>query len=261
MNEQRTTQKEVMGMDPGKLALACLRRWPLILISGVLLAVVFYLYSILCITPMYRASVMVYVNNVKSNQQIDYISASNLATAQQLVNTYVNIIRSDTVLEKVAESADLEYTVEELRSMMTASQVEETELFEVYILTPDPELSARIANTIAEVAPSEIENFVEGSSTKIIDYAKIPQTPYFPNYQKNAILGGILGCCLAVLYIIIRSVTDVRITHGDDLAQIFPYPLLGQIPMFDQPGKYSGREYGTGHRSASAGGKREGGAS
>lgn len=243
MKEQETKSGEVLGVDLWKLLLACLRRWPVILISGVVCAVCFYVYTVCCITPMYRASVMVYVNNIKSNQQVDYISASNLATAQQLVNTYVNIIRSDTVLEKVVESAGLEYTADQIRSMMTASQVEETELFEVYILTPDPELSARIANAVAEVAPNEIANFVEGSSTKIIDYAKVPEQRYSPSYRNNTFLGGILGCLLAALYIAVRTLTDVRLTSGDDLAQLFDYPLLGQIPMFERTGRTRGGGY------------------
>ena len=90
------------------------------------------------ITPLYRASVMIYVNNVKSSQQVDYISASNLATSQQLVNTYVNIIQSDTVLEKVARSTDTDYTAAQIRAMMTAEQVDETELFFVYITHRTP---------------------------------------------------------------------------------------------------------------------------
>ena len=237
MKEQDTKSGEVLGIDLWKLLLACLRRWPVIVISGVLCAVCFYISTVCCITPLYRASVMVYVNNIKSNQQVDYISASNLATAQQLVSTYVNIIRSDTVLEKVVESAGLEYSVDAIRSMMTAAQVGETELFEVYILTPDPELSARIANAVAEVAPDEIANFVEGSSTKIIDYAKVPTQRYSPSYRNNTFMGGVLGCMLAVLYIAVRTLTDVRLTHGDDLTQMFDYPLLAQIPIFERTGK------------------------
>lgn len=243
MEKRETKGKEVLGVDLWKLVLACLRRWPVILAVGLVFAAASYFYTMSFITPMYRASVMVYVNNMKSSQQVDYISASNLATAQQLVNTYVNIIRSDTVLEKVVESAGLEYSAEEIRRMMTTSQVEETELFEIYILTPDPELSVQIANAVAEVAPGEIANFVEGSSTKIIDYAKVPQQRYSPSYQKNTFLGGALGCCIAILFIAIRSLTDVRISRADDLSQMFDYPLLGQIPIFERAEKNREKDY------------------
>ena len=122
-----------------------------------------------------------------------YISAANLATSQQLVNTYVNIIRSDTVLEKVVKNAKLDYSAAEIRGMMTTAQVDETELFSVYISHPDPEMAAKIANAVATVAPGEIEEFVEGSSTKIIDHAKVPTSRYTPSYRKNTLLGCAAG--------------------------------------------------------------------
>lgn len=224
--------KDVLEIDLWKLLLLYLRRWRLILLCGLLAAAGTLFYTANFITPLYRASVTVYVNSVKSNQQIDYISASNLATAQQLVNTYVNIIRSDTVLEKVVDSAKLDCTAADIRGMMTASQVDETELFTVYISHPDPQMAARIANAVAEVAPGEIEEFVEGSSTKIIDYAKVPRGRYTPSYRKNTFFGGVVGCFLAAAYVTLVYLLDVRLKSEDDLMQLFDLPMLGQIPAF-----------------------------
>ena len=171
-NENISRSGDLSGIDLWELLRILLQRWRLLLLCTVAAAAVTLACTANFITPLYRASVMIYVNNVKSSQQVDYISASNLATSQQLVNTYVNIIQSDTVLEKVARSTDTDYTAAQIRAMMTAEQVDETELFFVYITHPDPRMAAEIANAVAEVAPGEIESFVEGSSTKIIDYAK-----------------------------------------------------------------------------------------
>lgn len=246
MNESNTNaSRDVLEIDLWKLLGLWLRRWRLILVCGLALAAVAAAYTALLVTPLYRADVMVYVNNVKANQQVDYISASNLATSQQLVNTYVNIIRSDTVLEKVARAAGLNYSAEQIRSMMTAEQVDETELFTVYITHPDPVMAAEIANAVAEVAPGEIESFVDGSSTKIIDYAKVPNSPYTPSYRRNILLGGLAGCFLAVLYVSLRQLLDVRVKSGDELSQLTGLPMLGQIPVFaEEKGRLPGREAG-----------------
>lgn len=235
MNESNINEsRDVLEIDLWKLLLLYLRRWRLILLCGLAGAVIALVYTANFITPLYRASVTVYVNSVKASQQVDYISASNLATAQQLVNTYVNIIRSDTVLEKVVDSAGLEYTAAQIRCMMTAAQVDETELFTVYISHPNPEMAAKIANAVARVAPGEIEEFVEGSSTKIIDYAKVPTSRYTPSYRKNTLLGGVVGCFLAVLYVTLLYLLDVRIKSEEDLTQLFDLPMLGQIPAFSE---------------------------
>lgn len=226
--------RDVLEIDLWKLLLLYLRRWRLILLCGLLVGALALGYTAKLVTPLYRASVTVYVNNIKSNQQVDYISASNLATSQQLVNTYINIIRSDTVLEKVADSAGLDYSAGQIRGMMTASQMGETELFTVNISHPDPSMAAQIANAVASVAPGEIEEFVEGSSTKIIDYAKVPSTPYTPSYQKNVAMGGLIGVVLAILYITVLYLLDVRIKSEEDLTQLFDLPILGQIPAFEE---------------------------
>lgn len=249
MNESKINEsRDVLEIDLWKLLLLYLRRWRLIVLCGLAAAVVALVYTANFITPLYRASVTVYVNSVKANQQVDYISASNLATSQQLVNTYVNIIRSDTVLEKVVENAGLGYTAADIRGMMTAAQVDETELFTVYISHPDPEMAAKIANAVANVAPGEIEGFVEGSSTKIIDYAKVPTSRYTPSYRKNTLLGGIVGVFLALLYVTLLYLLDVRIKSEEDLTQLFDLPMLGQIPAFEENDRtkveYSGQKPG-----------------
>lgn len=232
MRETINEARDTMEIDLQKLLLAYLRKWWLIVLSGVLAALVALLYTVNYITPMYRASVTIYVNNSRANQQIEYVSSSDLATAQKLVNTYVNIIKSDTVLTKVVESEGLNFTPEQIRKMMSAAQLNGTEMFTVSITHADPEVAALIANAVANVAPAEISGFVEGSSTKIIDYAKVPTSRYSPSYERNTVLGGLVGVVLAVLYVTLRYLLDVRLKNADDLEQLFDIPILGQIPVF-----------------------------
>ena len=123
-----------------------------------------------------------HLNNVRSGERIDYISGSNLQASQQLVSTYANIIQSDTVLSKVIEEAGVNYSPAQMRSLLSTKQVGGTELFNVYVTHSDPKMAAYLVNTVASVAPAEIETFVEGSSTKIIDYAKVPASPCSPSY-------------------------------------------------------------------------------
>ena len=229
MNETRNG----MEIDLQKLLLAYLQRWWMIVATVLVGAVVAWIVSANMITPMYRASITVYVNSVKSDQEINSISSSSLSTAQKLVETYVNMIESNTVLEKVAASTNKNISAAHIRSIMSAEQVDSTEIFKVYITHQDPQFAADIANAIAKVAPGEIEEFVEGSSAKIIDSAKVPVTPSSPNVSRNTVLGALVGAVIAVLYITIRFLLDVRIKDEEDLNSLFDLPVLGQIPSFD----------------------------
>ena len=228
--------KEGLEIDLQKLIIVCLRRWWLIALCAVIAAFGALYYTNNHMTPVYRASVTIYVNNARSDQQVNYITSANLATAQKLVSTYIEIIQSDTVLEKVAAEADNQYSPKTIRGIMSAKQKGETELFDVYIVHKDPRQAQKLANAIAEVAPDEIERFVEGSSAKIVDYAKLPEAPFAPRPFRNAVLGGLLGMLAVLAYIVCHFMMDVRIREEEDLAVLFAIPVLGQIPAFEQIG-------------------------
>lgn len=235
MREEISTHKELESeLNLQEMLFIYLKHWWVIVVCAVAFLAMAMAYTNLFITPLYRASVTVYVNNSASSSTIEYVASSDLAVSQRLVKTYVNIIKSDTVLQKVSEEKNLPYSAGQLRSMITATQVETTEIFDVHVTHSDPKMAAEIANAIADVAPGEIAGFVEGSSTKIIDYAKVPGSPYSPNYFKNAALGLVIGLLVAVAYLTIRYLLDVRILDAEDLEHMFDYPVLGQVPDIAQ---------------------------
>ena len=247
--------EEVVEIDLMKLLRAYLNKWWLILLCTLVAGGGTLLATMNLVTPLYQASITVYVNNTRSGERIDYISGSNLQASQQLVNTYSNIIQSDTVLSKVAEAAKVSYTPDDMREILSTKQVGETELFNVYITLPDPQEAADLANAVADVATGEIENFVEGSSAKIIDYAKVPDTRYSPSYSRNTVMGAVIGLVLALGYLTLRCLLDVRIREEEDLTTLFDLPVLGQIPNFDAAA--SGKKGYVSHYAMPSGGKEQ----
>lgn len=230
LNENNDT----LEIDIKKLLFVYLDKWKSLLLCAVAAAVLAAIVTVNFITPVYTASVTIYVNNAGRDQKINYITGSNLQTAQHLVNTYIQIIGSDTVLEKVSADGNLGMEAKEIRKYMHAAQKGEAEIFTVRITHPDPKMATKIANAVADVAPEEIESFVEGSSTKVIDYAKQPENPSSPSLIKNIVVGGLLGGLLAAAYVTMMFLLDVRVKDEDELAQMFGLPVLGQIPSFDK---------------------------
>ena len=206
------------------------RLWIVVLCAVVLGAAVF-VYTKNFVIPQYQANVTIYVNNNSSKTDGTYISSSDLAVALRLVETYVNIIQSNTVLDKVIAQSGLNLTADQIRGMISAEVIGETEMFKVTVTTPNPQMSADLANAIATVAPNEIVSIIEGSSAKVIDYAKVPKTFSSPNYRLNAIVGGIVGAGLAILVLLLQTLLDVRIKSEEDLTKLYAIPVLGVIPQ------------------------------
>ena len=209
---------------------ALLRKWWLIVICTVLAGVLAFVYTDQFVTPLYQAKVTFYVNNTRSTTTTAGISSSDLATSQRLVLTYLNILKSDTILEKVADTVEENVTASQIRGMITAEALDETEVFVVKISHANPYTAANIANAIAKVAPANLEQIIDGSSTKIVDYAKVPAAPYSPNKTRNAIIGVAVGAVVAIAFAVLQVLLDVRVKSEEDLRQLSSAPVLGVIP-------------------------------
>lgn len=88
------------------LCKSLLRKAWLIVLCAIVFGIGGYVYTDQCVAPMYRSSILLYVNNSARTDNNDNISSSDLATSQRLVKTYIIILRSDPVMEKVAANLE-----------------------------------------------------------------------------------------------------------------------------------------------------------
>ena len=218
-----------------------LKRLWIIALCAILVGGAVLMYTMNFVVPLYQASVTIYVNN-NSSRDSTYITSGDLAVALRLVYTYVNIIESDKVLERVIDETGLMLTASQIRGMLSAEPVDETEMFEITITSPNPQMSADIANAIASVAPAEIAEIIEGSSAKIIDEAKVPVSRSSPSYTLNAVVGGMVGAILSALVFILHYLLDKRIKSEEDLKEICEIPVLGVIPNLTDDAKNTGKK-------------------
>lgn len=234
MREHGEERSAGIDIDLQELLMLYLRKWWMIILCAVLAGAIAFGGTYCLMTPMYKANVSVYVNNNRENPEDGYVSYNDLSVSLRLVNTYINIVTSNRVLEKVSEELDHEYTAAELAGYLSAEQLNNTEIFQVFATHPDPEEAARIANAVAKVAPEEIADVIEGSSARIIDMAKVPTQKASPNYTTMTLLGAAAGVLIAIVAMTIRQLSDTRIKDEDDLVTMFNLPILGRVPEFSQ---------------------------
>lgn len=190
-----------------------------------------FIYSEAMVIPMYRASVSLYVNNIDSNQKFENkMLGTDITASQMLVPTCVEIIRSNRMLNEVADNDEHAYSAAAIGRMVSTEAIENTEIFKVTITCNNPDVAAQIANTFAEVAPRVISKVINASSVKVIDYAIPSNVKVSPNVGMNTVLGFIIGLILSCAFIALREIFDVRIKNESDLEKEFTYPILGIIP-------------------------------
>lgn len=205
----------------------------LIVAATVLCGGVAFCIARFCVTPLYNASVLMYVNNssLSVGSTKLSISSSDLSAAQSLVDTYVVILNTRTTLDEVKSKAGVSYTYEELKKMISAASVNSTEVFEIIVTSPNPQEARDIGNVIAQVLPKRISTVVEGSSVRVVDNAITPIKKASPNITRYTVVGMLLGIMISCGYITVRTILDDRIHDEDCLLQMYEnIPVLTVIP-------------------------------
>lgn len=200
-----------------------------------IVGIIAFVYSETMVETKYESKISMYVNN-ESNKSMNKVLGSDITASQMLVDTYIVMIKSNTVLDEVSnileQSGIKGYDAEKLRGCITAKAIDETEVFEVKVKGTDPHQTYIIANVIADASPKLIQTFVEASSIKIVDYA-VEGERVSPNVKKNTALGLIIGFVLACLLALIIDLFDTRIKEEEQL-KLWSLPVLGAIPnMFE----------------------------
>lgn len=255
---------EYIKIDFLKIADGLIRRLWMIIIAMVICGVIAFSYAAFIVTPMYEASVLMYVNNSSFSvgSTSFSISSSEISAAKSLVDTYLVILETRLTLNEVIEVGELDCTYEELCEMISAESVNDTEVFSVTVTSDDPLDAEHIANTIARVLPDKIAGVVEGSSVSIVDYAVVPAEKVSPSISLYAIVGLVVGLVASCVVIAVIEMLDSQIRSENYLLENFAnIPLLTVVPDLDADNDHKGYYYyrrpeGT-SRTAKSGQRRE----
>lgn len=207
------------------------RIWIIVLATVVSAAVAFGFFKFL-VAPSYTAQTLLYVNN-NNQSSMSNVNLNDINASQKLVNTYIVILQNDKIIERVAQQCDLEYDeLKQVSRMITMKAVNNTEVFSIQVTSKDPVLSARMANTMADLAPSEIIRVVKAGSVEVISQAEPPAKPSGPNAVRNSVIGGLLGLIVASGCVLLVEMLDITVKGEEDLTSRYNIAVLGEIPDF-----------------------------
>lgn len=222
-------EEQELEISLQEIALILWRKAWLIGICLVIGAVAGFGVSRFLITPTYSSRVSMYVNNNKDRTE-GGLNINDINASQKLVTTYIEILKSDIVLNEIISQLGLDYSAGELKKMISASSLNNTEILEVKVTSHSAEEAAAIANKIAEVAPPQIIRVVQAGDVQLIDEAKANPNPVAPNTKRNIVIGGALGMIVAVGVVLLLALLDNRVKSGEDLTKKYNLPVLGTIP-------------------------------
>jgi len=191
----------------------------------------------------YQSYTTMYVKN--NAEHITNLQSSDLNTARTLVDTYIAILQSDTIMEKTGEKLLDKFGIERiskifkisgesvsansLRSCLTMSAVNQTEVLKITAVTKDAEISAELCKAIASLAPKFLIRVVGAGSVETIDEAQINYSPVSPNVPKISLIGALAGMMIAVLIILLIDFLDNTVKDSETVANRYQLAVLGEI--------------------------------
>ena len=258
MNEEVKEKDSLKELGFQRLVALLFRKSWIILLTSILTAVVTLVGTVYLITPKYDSTTMFYVNNGVSLGDVSMsLSSGDLVTRQRLVDSYIVILESREYLLYVIDYAGVDRSYKELQSMISASAVNETEIFQVVVTGPDAVEAQRIAAAIEKTLPKRIENIIEGASAKVVDSPIVATSPSSPSYTRNTLLGFLVGFLLSAVAIVMYEIFDVTIRSEEDVQQSCPHPVLAAVPdmMAQSKGGYYYRDQNKKHTASITGEK------
>ena len=186
------------------------------------------------IEKTYVSSVKLYVFTPASSANNGNENINELNYAQKVVNTYIEMLETNSFFENVEKKAGVDTPLEQFKKTVAFSTLNDTEVFEANASAKSPEEAKKIADAVSSLAPTTIAQFKEGASLKIVDPATYPDKPSSPHVLMNTVIGLLLGLVLSVCWFLLRDSLDLRIKGEEDITEDYNLPVLASIPAFNK---------------------------
>lgn len=200
----------------------------LIMITTVAAALAGWAVSSFFVPRRYEASVNMIVNTRTDMNTV--VTSDNISSAQNLVDTYAIIIKSNKVLNSVIDELDLNMSYEELSRQISVDAINRTQVMKIAAQCSDPRLAERIVHTISQIAPAIVADAVEAGSCKVVSDVYSSQKPVSPNIPRTTILFGALTFLLMCAIVVLRELFNDYIVDDADMEKKLGISALGVIP-------------------------------
>ena len=204
----------------------------LILAATILAAALGWGFSAFLMPKKYEASVNMIVNT--RTEIVGVVTSDSISSAQDLVDTYAIIIKSNKVLNQVIEKLDLKMTYEELSKRITVDPIRNTQVMKIAAHCPSADQAALIVQTISEIAPDIVADAVEAGSCKVVSDVYSSAKPVSPDIPRNILLASALALIAVCALVVLRELFNDYIVDDADLEKKLGISVLGVIPDVEE---------------------------
>ena len=208
-----TQREDEVEIDLGEIFHLMLSKLWLLILCFIVGATLAFGGTKFLVTPKYSASSMIYI----LTKTTSVTSLADIQMGSQLTADFEILATSRPVVEEVIEKLDLNYSYEQLVSMIATDNQTDTRILR-FTVTDENAKAERVAYVMASDKP------------KVVEEAVVPQNPSSPNTKKNTLLGGLGLAFVAAAIILIKYLMDDTIMTEEDVKKYLGIHMLAAIP-------------------------------
>lgn len=214
-------------LDSKELIFTAIKKWYIILSTVIASLVICIVYTTVFVMPKYTSVAKIIIFNKQETVQA---SDLELSSSLHLARDFKEIITDKFVLSQVSEKLGNKYTHAQLKSFISIDNPQNTRIIEITALSPDPEDSKKIVDTVCEVSQASLVELMGLDRITLISNGDVAKNPSQPNLTNNALLSLIIGFAIGIIIVIILYITDNKVTCAEDVERMFDISVLATIP-------------------------------
>lgn len=209
------------------------RLWIMILVA-VIVGSSLFAFSYFTYKPMYKSTGSIYI--LRQDGDLDKATDynSNFSLALSVVSDCTKLLTSRTVLNEVIENNGLEYSYNELSSMVLIQNPTNTRYLEISVVSDDPEKSKVIVDSICEIGKDQIVSVMGFDQVNIVDEGTLPLAPTNSVFSYTIVLGALVAFLLTYIVFALVFIFDDRISDPDILEKQLELSVLAMIPNMNK---------------------------
>ena len=224
-----TNQDDEIEIDSKELFYVIKRKLWIILLTGIVGAVGFGLFTAMVMKPVYTSSTMLYI----VNKTTTLTSLTDLQLGTQLTKDYKVLVTSRPVTGQVITNLDLNLSHEQLVKKIKVDNPTDTRILTISVEDTDPYMAKSIADEFASVASARMAEIMDSAPPNIVEEAYLPTQKTKPSITKNTMIGGLAGVFLAGAIILVLFVMNDAIKTPEDVEKYLGLNTLATIPVFE----------------------------
>ena len=135
-------------------------------------------------------------------------SRENIEFSGILIDTYIDLIKSDVVIDKAIERIGTENVAskDEIINSIDVSRTSDTaNMLEIKVVNQSPIMAQSIAKNVADVFLETIKEYYDMDNAYIVTEAKEPSQPYNMNFKLDVLVFFVVGFALATIIIVLKT--------------------------------------------------------